>query len=173
MATQQDGVTRGRVRRALPRAGTPSIVERLSERVTELSGRTAALGAAVLICVVWAITGPYFHYSDTWQLIINTLTNLVTFVMVFLIQRSQNKDTLAVQLKLNEIIAAVRGASNELIAIEDLSEDELRTLHTRYQRLLELTDNRRASRDSVSIEALRPAERSSANHPPVPTDVPG
>ncbi len=158
MTAQQDAPARRRVRRALGHVGRPRVFERLSERVTDWSGRTGTLVAAVLLCVVWAVSGPYFRYSDTWQLVINTFTNLVTFVMVFLIQRSQNKDTLAVQLKLNEIIAAVHGASNELIAIEDLSEDELRLLHARYQRLLELTDSRSASRASLSIESLRPGE---------------
>jgi low affinity Fe/Cu permease len=149
--------------------------ERISQAVSEWSGRTETVLFAVLICVVWAITGPYFHYSDTWQLLINTLTNLVTFIMVFLIQRSQNKDTMAVQLKLNEIIAAVRGASNELIAIEDLSEDELRMLHGRYQRLLELTSASASTRASRSVEeavhsdesagASSTSTRSSASRP--------
>ncbi len=165
MTAQQDGAAQGRVRRALRRVRTPGMFERLSETVTEWSGRTEALMAAVLLCLLWGITGPYFHYSDTWQLVINTFTNLVTFVMVFLIQRSQNKDTLAVQLKLNEIVAAVQGASNELIAIEDLSENELRLLHERYQRLLELTDARSANRGSLSIEVLR------ASDPPPATAV--
>ncbi len=133
--------------------------ERVSQAVTEWSGRTETVILAVSMCVVWAITGPYFHYSDTWQLIINTFTNLVTFIMVFLIQRSQNKDTMAVQLKLNEIIAAVRGASNDLIAVEDLSEDELRVLQSRYQKLLELTSSASAStRASLSIDAVHPGD---------------
>jgi low affinity Fe/Cu permease len=93
---------------------------------------------AVLIIAVWAITGPLFHYSNTWQLVINTGTTVVTFLMVFLIQRAQNKDALAIHLKLNEIVAALEGASNRLIDVEDLSEPEIDALHKYYQRLLEL-----------------------------------
>jgi len=87
------------------------------------------------IIVVWLVTGPLFRYSDTWQLAINTGTTIVTFLMVFLIQRSQNKESLAVQLKLNEIVAAVQGASNRLIDVEDLSERDLAVLHKFYRRL--------------------------------------
>ncbi len=143
-----------RLRGHFRRTGT---FERLSQAVTDWSGRTETVIASVGLVLVWAITGPYFHYSDTWQLVINTLTNLVTFIMVFLIQRSQNKDSLAVQLKLNEVVAALHGASNRLIAIEDLSEEELRALHVRYQRLLDVTDGH-AARSSVSIEALHAAD---------------
>jgi len=81
------------------------------------------------------MTGPLVHFSDTWQLVINTGTTIVTFLMVFLIQRAQNKDSLAIHLKLNEIVAAVRGASNRLIDVEDLSEEELRVLHRHFQAL--------------------------------------
>ncbi len=130
--------------------------DRLSQAATEWSGRTETVVAAIALVVVWGISGPYFKYSDTWQLVINTLTNLVTFIMVFLIQRSQNKDSLAVQIKLNEIVAAVHGASNRVIAIEDLSEEDLRTLHARYQRLADLTEER--TRAAVPVEALHPAE---------------
>ena len=87
-----------------------------------------AFGLACGTIIVWAATGPLFHYSDTWQLVINTGTTMVTFLMVFLIQRSQNKDSLAMQLKLNELVAAVKGASNRLIDVEDLTEEELRVL---------------------------------------------
>ncbi len=141
-----------------------SSFERLSQAVTDWSGRTETVVASVALVLVWAITGPYFRYSDTWQLVINTLTNLVTFIMVFLIQQSQNKDSLAVQLKLNEIVAALHGASNRLIAIEDLSEDDLRALHARYQRLLDVADGH-AARSSVSIEALHAAETAPAGPP--------
>jgi low affinity Fe/Cu permease len=96
-----------------------------------------AFGLALLVVVVWAVTGPIFDFSDTWQLVINTGTTIVTFLMVFLIQRSQNKDTQALHLKLNELIAAMRGASNRLIDAEDLSEDEVRRLHDRYRSLAE------------------------------------
>src|SRR5437764_15401566 len=89
---------------------TVRLVERISAAATEWTGRTTAFMFAVLLVVGWTLSGPLFHYSDTWQLFINTVTNLVTFLMVFLIQRAQNKDTLALQLKVNELIAAQHGA---------------------------------------------------------------
>ncbi len=96
------------------------------------------------IVVVWLVTGPLFGFSDTWQLVINTGTTIVTFLMVFLIQRSQNKDSLAVQLKLNELVAAVQGASNRLIDVEDLTEEELRALHRHYAKLVAMREATRA-----------------------------
>ena len=102
-------------------------LERWSTAITAWTGSTAAFAVAVGIVLVWAMLGPVFHYSDTWQLVINTGTTIVTFLMVFLIQRSQNKDSLAVQLKLNELVAAMEGASNRLIDVEDLSEEELKS----------------------------------------------
>ena len=91
-----------------------------------LGGQLVGLRGAVGVIIVWALLGPVFHFSDTWQLVINTGTTIVTFLMVFLIQRSQNKDSLAIQLKLNEIVAALQGASNRLINVEDLTEQEVR-----------------------------------------------
>jgi low affinity Fe/Cu permease len=115
-----------------------SVLERFSKAASEWTGGTSAFVGAVGIVVVWALAGPLFHFSDAWQLVINSLTNIVTFLMVFLIQRSQNKDTLALQLKVNELIAAQRGAHNALIAIDQLSEDELRGLQARFAQLAEL-----------------------------------
>ncbi len=103
--------------------------------MTNWTGSTAAFALSVSIVLGWVLTGPIFHYSDTWQLVINTGTTIVTFLMVFLIQRSQNKDSLALHLKLNEIVAAVHGASNRLIDVEALSERELHALHTHYETL--------------------------------------
>src|ERR1041384_5955872 len=119
---------------------------------THATGSTPAFLLACLVIVVWVVTGPIFHFSDTWQLVINTGTTIVTFLMVFLIQRSQNKDSLALQLKLNEIVAALEGASNRLISVEDLSEEDLKTLHIHYQRLAEMAKDERALRESHSIE---------------------
>ena len=102
---------------------------------TEWAGSSLAFGVAVSIIVVWVVTGPFFGFSDTWQLVINTGTTIVTFMMVFLIQRSQNKDSLALQLKLNEIVAALDGASNRLVNVEDLTEAELGILHRHYAQL--------------------------------------
>jgi low affinity Fe/Cu permease len=114
---------------------TSSATERFASWITVWSGSTAAIVGSLAICVGWAVTGPIFHYSDAWQLVINSVTNIATFVMVFLIQRAQNKDSLAVQLKLNELIAAKQGASNRAIAIDQLSEEELHRLHDRYMEL--------------------------------------
>ena len=100
--------------------------------VTRWAGSPVAFGLAVISIVVWAVTGPVFHYSEDWQLVINTGTTIVTFVMVFLIQQSQNKDSVALHLKLNELLASHRQADNHLIGIEDASEDELRRLAAAY-----------------------------------------
>jgi low affinity Fe/Cu permease len=121
------------------RRQTVGLVERISAAATEWTGHTTAFVWALVLVVGWTLSGPLFHYSDTWQLFINTITNLVTFLMVFLIQRSQNKDTMALQLKVNELIAAQKGAHNSLIAIEQLSEEELRVLHDRFIRLAEVS----------------------------------
>jgi low affinity Fe/Cu permease len=113
-------------------------LERWSRVVTNATGSSWAFAVAVLVIVTWLVTGPIFHYSDTWQLVINTGTTIVTFLMVFLIQRSQNKDALAVHLKLNEIVAALHGASNRLIDVENLGEADLAKLHRFYGRLAEM-----------------------------------
>jgi low affinity Fe/Cu permease len=107
---------------------------------------------ALGVILVWAATGPIFGYSDTWQLVINTGTTIVTFLMVFLIQRSQNKDAKAVSLKLNEIVAAIEGASNRLIDVEDLSEKELDTLHRHYRKLARMAKRDDHITKSHSIE---------------------
>lgn len=116
------------------------------------TGSTPAFMAAVSVILIWLATGPIFHYSDTWQLVINTGTTIVTFLMVFLIQRAQNKDAMAVQLKLNEIVAALEGASNRLISVEDLSEPELSVLHIHFQRLAEMARSESNISESHSIE---------------------
>jgi low affinity Fe/Cu permease len=123
------------------RGGFGPMCERVSAAATRWTGSTSALIAATTIIAVWLISGPFFHYSNTWQLVINTGTTIITFLMVFLIQRSQNKESLAVQLKLNELVAAMQGASNRLIDVEELSEDELRVLHKYYQRLVAMAKN--------------------------------
>ena len=104
----------------------------MAENITKSSGSTPAFLAAVGIVLVWALTGPLFGYSETWQLVINTGTTIVTFLMVFLIQRAQNKDSLVLHLKLNELIAATQGASNRLINAQDFSEHEIEILHGFY-----------------------------------------
>jgi low affinity Fe/Cu permease len=133
--------------------GFSAAAERFSSAVARWTGSTAAFGIAAGIVVAWGISGPLFGFSDTWQLVINTGTTIVTFLMVFLIQRSQNKDALAIQLKLNELVAAMTGASNRLIDCEDLSEAELATLHRHYARLVEI-----AKRDSTLTQSHSIAE---------------
>ena len=108
-----------------------------------LVGTKWAFLAALLVIVLWLASGPYFHYSDTWQLIINTGTTVVTFLVVFLIQNTQNRDARAIHLKLDEIIKSIDQAQNEMIDIEHLSDAELQTLADRYQRVREECDNRR------------------------------
>ena len=113
-------------------------MEWVSTWSSRASGSSTAFVLATIVIALWLISGPLFHYSDTWQLVINTSTTIVTFLMVFLIQRSQNKESAAIQLKLNELIAAVQGASNHLINVEDCSEEEIRTLREHYLELVEL-----------------------------------
>ncbi len=113
-------------------------LEKFSYQATRATGTSVAFVLAVIVILVWLISGPIFHYSDTWQLVINTGTTIITFLMVFLIQRAQNKDALAIHLKLNEIVAALEGASNRLIDVEDLSEPEIDALRQYYKTLIEL-----------------------------------
>jgi low affinity Fe/Cu permease len=129
--------------------------EKISERVTKAAGSTWAFGAAFSSIVIWAVLGPVFGYSNTWQLVINTGTTIVTFLMVFLIQRTQNKDSLALQLKLNEIVAAIQGASNRLIDVETLSEKDLEALHQHYHELAKLSARDRTLQESHSVEEAR------------------
>ena len=127
-------------------------MERFSRTVTEATGTTSALLVACVLIVAWLVTGPMFHFSDTWQLVINTGTTIVTFLMVFLIQRAQNKDAKAIASKLNELIAAMEGASNRLIDVESLSEDELDTLHRHYHWLSMMAKRDSSITRSHSIE---------------------
>jgi low affinity Fe/Cu permease len=109
--------------------------------------------------MLWAVTGPLFGFSDTWQLVINTGTTIVTFLMVFLIQRGQNKDAMAIQLKLNELVAAVNGASNRLIDVEDLTENELQALHRHYSKLARLAKKDSDIAKGHSVEEARTRDR--------------
>lgn len=132
-----------------------NLFENLSSSVTKNAGSTSAFIIALSIIIVWLITGPVFHYSDSWQLVINTGTTIVTFLMVFLIQRSQNKESLAMQIKLNELIASSRLASNRLIDIEDLTEEELATLGKYYAELVSRSKKEKNMHQSHSIEEAR------------------
>ena len=111
--------------------------ERLAQTITRFSGSTPAIGLALVVVLGWAVAGTVFHYSDTWQLVMNTASSITTFLMVFLIQRSQNKDALAIHVKLNEIIKAIEGASNHVVNAEGLSEATLSGLQERYQAIAE------------------------------------
>ena len=138
--------------------------------VTRWAGSPIAFGLAVISIVVWVVTGPFFHYSVGWQLVINTGTTVVTFLMVFLIQQSQNKDSMALHLKLNELIASQRAASNQMIGIEGATEEELHRLAAAYLRmaagdeghLSTLVQNVGVSgeQDSTPEVAARPSRRS-------------
>ena len=127
------------------------LFERFASAATRFTGSVPAFTLALGIILVWAITGPLFHFSNTWQLVINTGTTIVTFLMVFLIQQTQNKDGLAIQLKLNELVAALEGASNRLISVEDLTGEELKVLHTHYQLLAQraTADEKRSSESLI------------------------
>jgi low affinity Fe/Cu permease len=129
-----------------------SFFARMARKVTDWSGSTTAFFLAVLLIAVWAATRPLFESFDTWQLVINTLTTIITFLMVFLIQRAQNKDSRAIHLKLNELVAAVEGASNRLINVEDITEQELHALHAHYCRLVELAKKDFKITESHSID---------------------
>jgi low affinity Fe/Cu permease len=110
-----------------------AIFSSMACRTSHLAGKPAVFLSAVLLVLIWAASGPLFGFSDTWQLVINTSTTIVTFLMVFLIQHTQNRDTLALQLKLAELIIAVHGAKNGIATAEDLSEEDLERLHEEYR----------------------------------------
>src|SRR6266567_5154436 len=116
-------------------------------------GSAWAFSAAVLVILVWILTGPTFHFSDTWQLIINTATTVITFLMVFLIQNTQNRDAKAMHLKLDEMIRALKGARNELVDLEDLSDEELKKLEEQFKRL-----RTKAERDGKNLRHVEPSE---------------
>src|SRR6185369_5214934 len=126
--------------------------ELFSAKAMKITGSSRAFITACILILIWMITGPLFHYSDVWQLSVNTGTTIVTFLMVFLIQKTQNKDALAIQIKLNELVAANIHASNRIVSIEDLSETELERLNQYYTKLAELTKKEKKHQTSHSIE---------------------
>jgi low affinity Fe/Cu permease len=138
------------------RNGKPAVEESFAAKVAEQAvawtGSTLAFSLAALTIIVWAATGPLFQFSDTWQLVINTGTTIVTFLMVFLLQRAQNKDSQAIHLKLNELVAATSGSSNRLIAAECLTENEMELLTNHYKRLVELAQHDEDLMQSHSVE---------------------
>ena len=136
-----------------------SAFEKIATQITIWTGSSVAFVIAFFVILFWGISGPVFHYSDTWQLIINTSTTIVTFLMVFIIQKSQNKDSKAVHLKLNELIAASRHASNRMVDIEDLTEDELNMLHKFYQKLSDIAEDDQDIHRSHSIDAAEDLQK--------------
>jgi low affinity Fe/Cu permease len=140
-------------------------MERAAHFATLWAGSTLAFVLALGTILGWLVTGPLFGFSDTWQLVMNTFTSIVTFLMVFLIQRSQNKDGMAMQIKLNELLASIQGASNRLINIEELSEDEVRSLHARYQQLALRVRNGHHPTRTMSIEQVLTAATEPTPHP--------
>ena len=158
----------------LQKTDAVSLGERFScfaQATAKWTGHPAVFLLAVSIVVVWTFTGPIFDYSDTWQLVINTGTTIVTFLMVFLIQNTQNRDTMALQLKLSELVLAMKGAENKFASIEDLSDDELQQLHEECRARADLTHDRLERRhkkapaaksraQSAALRAKSPARRS-------------
>lgn len=138
--------------------------------VTRWAGSPIAFGAAVMSVLVWLVCGPIFKFSENWQLVINTGTTIITFLMVFLIQQSQNKDSVAVHLKLNELLASNRGASNQLIGIEDVSEEDLRHIAAAYLELAKKVGGRKEPQDSIDscVEEARRNAKPTRHHAPQP-----
>jgi low affinity Fe/Cu permease len=122
---------------------------RFARTIAELSGSVWAFMLALAVVIAWAVSGPYFRYSETWQLVINTGTTVITFLMVFIIQHSQNKDTLAIQLKLDELIRATEGAQNAVMDLEDLSHNELKKIYSDYMELASQARSRMDNGNSI------------------------
>jgi low affinity Fe/Cu permease len=126
--------------------------DKMSSAITKATGSPAAFIIALSVIIIWGVAGPVFRYSNTWQLVINTGTTVITFLMVFVIQQSQNKETMAIQLKLNELIASGEKASNRLIDIEDLTEDELKVIKKFYTKLSKLAETENDLHKSHSLD---------------------
>ncbi|MDF3078511.1 MAG: hypothetical protein K0S09_2400 [Sphingobacteriaceae bacterium] len=141
-----------------------SFFEKFANWATMATGSSAAFLIAAVIVIIWALTGPVFDFSEVWQLVINTGTTIVTFLMVFLIQKSQNKDSKAIHLKLNELIAAQEGASNRIVDVEALTEDELDQLHKFYAHLSKLAEKENDITCSHSIDAADEVNASKFQH---------
>jgi low affinity Fe/Cu permease len=144
-----------------PASRTSALAHQFSEFARGISlwtGNSSAFLLAVAVVLVWVITGPLFNYSDTWQLVINTGTTIVTFLMVFLIQNTQNRDTLAIQLKLSELVLAMKGAENKFAAIEDLTDEELEDLHEDCRNRAEVALDHIQTRKSASRNSKRKSQ---------------
>ena len=141
-----------------------NLFERFSNWATTATGSSAAFIIAAATVVIWAVTGPVFKYSETWQLVINTGTTIITFLMVFLIQKSQNKDSKAIHLKLNELLASHEGTSNRMVNIEDLTEEELDHLYKFYIRLSDLAQQESDLTKTHSIDAAEENQKRKSSH---------
>jgi low affinity Fe/Cu permease len=151
------------------RSAVLSAFDRFASRVTRWAGSPVAFALALMSILVWGLTGRYFRYSENWQLVVNTGTTIITFLMVFMIQQSQNKDSIALHLKLNELLAATKQASNRMIGIEDLDEQDLREVADFYVRLAARAKNGGKGKESHSIdEEGMPTDR---DRVPMPTLV--
>lgn len=141
---------------ARPSSTMASKFSHFAQKTAVWTGHPIAFLLAIITIVAWVVTGPMFHYSDTWQLVINTGTTIVTFLMVFLIQNTQNRDMLAVQLKLSELVLAMKGAENRYAAIEDLSDEELQELHDDCRTRAEMTEQQLEARRAVVKGVTKP-----------------
>jgi low affinity Fe/Cu permease len=137
---------------ALSKPNTQALFEKFSSAVTEAAGSTYAFTGAVTLIVLWLLSGPFFNYSEVWQLIINTGTTIITFLMVFVIQKAQNKESLSIQLKLNELLATNEIASNRLVCVEELTEEEMKVLQKFYSKLSNMAKLEGKITESHSIE---------------------
>lgn len=138
--------------------------EKFASKVSKAAGSTPAFAVAFSIVLVWGISGPFFDFSETWQLVINTGTTIITFLMVFLIQKAQNKDSLAIQLKLNELVASNELSSNRLVDIESMSEEEMMVVQKYYHKLSMLTEKQETLHTSHSLgEAQEQHDKKSRN----------
>jgi low affinity Fe/Cu permease len=137
----------------LKKSKAPTAFETLSSKVSKAAGSTGSFIAALSVIIAWLVSGPLFRFSDTWQLVINTGTTIITFLMVFLIQRSQNKDFVAMHLKLNELIVAQTLANNRLVSVEDISEDDLKVLQEFYKHLSDLAQKELPIGNSHSLKS--------------------
>lgn len=135
---------------------------RFSNALAQMAGHASTFVIAVVLVIVWAISGPLFHFSDTWQLVINTSTTIVTFLMVFLIQNTQNRDTAAMQIKLDELIRAMDRAHNALLDLEELDEKELAVFRKRYEKLAqEARDDLRSADSDIDMPAFERGQKRS------------